>query len=90
MEELTGGHIDDPGIFSQPVAHGAGDRQVYSGDDGDFVGGSSISVRTLLLEQGTKQAGGASIGRDNQSKVDSHVPHVHLSRRSFSDLHRCR
>lgn len=67
VEELTGGHIDGPGIFSQPIAHSADDRQVYSGDDGDFVGGSSISVRTLFLEQGTKQAGGASRERDNQS-----------------------
>lgn len=90
VEQLTGGHIDGPGIFSQPVAHSAGDRQVDSGDDGDLVGGSSISVRTLLLEQGTKQAGGASSERDIQSMTGSHVPRVHLSRRSFSDLHRCR
>lgn len=56
VEELTGGHVDGPGVFSQPVADRAGDGQVNSGDDGDFVGGSSMTVRTLLLEQGTKQA----------------------------------
>lgn len=83
VEELTGGHIDGPGIFSQPVGHRAGDAEVNSGDHGDLVGGSSMRVRTLLLEQDTKQErGGVMVG--------GHVPRVHLSRRSFSDLHRCR
>lgn len=82
VEELTGGHVDGPGVLSQPVAHRAGDAQVHSGGDGDFVGGSSIGVRTLLLERGTKQA---SSERDNQSMRGRHVPRV-----SFSDSRWCR